>query len=230
MDALPPEDFNDTTDLLRSAVQGDEQARRQLFDRYRSRLKKMVRLRLNRRLQGRLDDSNIVQDAMLAASRRLPEYLANPQSPFFLWLRRITGDKLLETHRRHLGAPLGDAEREISLHRGALPAAHSKSLAAQLLGRLPSPSQAAVKAEMRLQLQQALHSLAPLDRELLALRHFEQLSNAEAAHELELEPSAAARHYVRALARLQGMLDLNAFDCPTKRASGESNGPLSATA
>jgi RNA polymerase sigma-70 factor (ECF subfamily) len=99
-----------------------------------------------------------------------------------------------------------DVEREISLHRGALPTANSVSLAAQLLGRLTSPSQAAVKAEMRVKLQEALNSLDPLDREILALRHFEQLSNTEAAQELELEPSAASKRYMRALARLQKIL------------------------
>lgn len=200
------DDCDDVESLLRSAAGGDAQAQTQLFERFRRRLKKMVRLRLNRRLQGRIDDSDIVQDALLAASRRLPQYLENPQAPFFLWLRRITGDKLLETHRTHLGTQARDAEREVSLHRGALPPATSVSLAAQLVGRLTSPSQAAVKAEMRIQLQEALNSLDPLDREILALRHFEQLTNAEAAQELDLEPSAASKRYIRALARLQKVL------------------------
>lgn len=200
------DDCDDIESLVRSAAGGDALAETQLFERFRPRLKKMVRLRLNRRLQGRIDDSDIVQDALLAASRRLPQYLENPQAPFFLWLRRITGDKLLETHRTHLGTQARSAKREVSLHRGALPAATSESLAAQLVGRLTSPSQAAVKAEMRIQLQEALNSLEPLDREILALRHFEQLTNAEAAQELELEPSAASKRYIRALARLQKVL------------------------
>ena len=118
----------------------------------------------------------------------------------------ITGDKLLETHRTHLGTHARYAGREVSLHRGALPPATSVSLAAQLVGRLTSPSQAAVKAEMRIQLQEALNSLDPLDREIVALRHFEQLTNAEAAQELELEPAAASKRYIRALARLQKVL------------------------
>jgi RNA polymerase sigma-70 factor (ECF subfamily) len=207
------DDFDDIENLLRCAAQGDAQAQAELFERYRPRLKKMVRLRLNRRLQGRIDDSDIVQDALLTASRRFPEYATNPQAPFFLWLRRITADKLLEIHRNHLKTQARDAEREISLHRGALPPATSMSLAAQLVGRLTSPSQAAVKAEMRLQLQEALNSLDPLDREILALRHFEQLSNVEAAQELELEPSAASKRYVRALNRLQNILrKLNVTD------------------
>jgi hypothetical protein len=105
---------------------------------------------LNRRLQGRVDDSDILQDAYLEAARKLSDYFQDPRAPFFLWLRRITGDKLLEVHRTHLGTRMRDADREVSLHRGALPAASSVSLAALLLGRLTSPSQAAVKAEMRI--------------------------------------------------------------------------------
>jgi len=200
------EESGELDELLRGAAAGDEQALAGLFERYRSRLKKMVRLRLNRRLQGRVDDSDILQDACLEAARRLPDYLADPQAPFFLWLRRITGDKLLEVHRTHLGTQMRDADREVSLHRGALPAANSMSLAAQLLGRLTSPSQGAIKAEMRIQLQDALNNLDPIDREILALRHFEQLTNAEAAQELDLDPSAASKRYLRALARLQKVL------------------------
>ncbi len=193
-------------ELLKRAANGDGQALNRLFGHYRSRLKKMVRVRLNRRLQGRVDDSDILQDAYLEAARRLPDYLQAPRAPFFLWLRRITGDKLLEVHRTHLGTQMRDVGREVSLHRGPLPAANSVSLAAQLLGRLTSPSQAAVKAEMRIQLQEALNSLEPLDREVLSLRHFEQLTNIEAAQELGLEPSAASKRYIRALARLQKIL------------------------
>jgi RNA polymerase sigma-70 factor, ECF subfamily len=200
------DEFENSTELLDRAAQGDERALSRLFERYRSRLKKMVRLRLNRRLQGRVDDSDVLQDAYLELTRRLQEYLANPHAPFFLWLRRVTGYKLLEIHGTYLGTQMRDAGREVSLHRGALPTADSISLAAQLLGRLTSPSQASVKAEMRIQLQEALNSLDPLYREILALRHFEQLSNAEAAQELELEPSAASKSYIRALARLQKIL------------------------
>jgi RNA polymerase sigma-70 factor, ECF subfamily len=206
MDSTMYHEPDESDDLLKRAANGDRRALNRLFDLYRSRLKKMVRLRLNRRLQGRVDDSDILQDAYLEASRRLPDYLQDPRTPFFLWLRRITGDKLLEVHRTHLGTQIRDVNREISLHRGALPGANSLSLAEQLLGRLTSPSQAAIKAEMRIKLQEALNRLEPLDREVLALRHFEQLTNMEAAQELDLDPSAASKRYVRALARLQKTL------------------------
>ena len=200
------DESGEIADLLRAVAAGDKQALDQLFQRYRSRLKRMVRLRMNSRLQGRIDDSDVLQEAFLDASRKLGDYLDDPQIPFFLWLRSIIGNKLLEVHRTHLGAQMRDATREVSLHRGALPAANSMSLAAQLLGKFTSPSNAAVKTERRIQLQEALNNIDEADREILALRHFEQLSNAEVALELGIETSAASKRYMRALARLQKIL------------------------
>jgi RNA polymerase sigma-70 factor (ECF subfamily) len=196
----------DLADLLARAAAGDENALNELFSRYRKRLKQMVRLRLNRRLQGRIDDSDVLQEAYLEAAKRLPEYLADRPLPFFLWLRHLTGEKLIDTHRRHLGAKMRDAAQEVSLHRGPMPAASSASLAAQLLGRLTSPSQAAVKAETRLRVQEVLNRMDPLDREVLALRHFEQLSNAEVAETLGINESTASSRYLRALKRLKDEL------------------------
>ncbi len=167
--------------LLARAANGDETALPQLFSRYRKRLKQMVRLRLNRLLQGRVDDSDIVQETYLEAAKRLPDYLTNQPLPFFLWLRHITGEKIIDVHRRHVGAKMRNAGQEISLHRGPMPAASSASLAAQLMGRLTSPSQAAIKAETRLRVQEVLNGMEPLGREILTLRHFEQLSNVEVA-------------------------------------------------
>ena len=196
----------DLADLLARAAAGDEKALNELFSRYRKRLKQMVRLRLNRRLQGRIDDSDVLQEAFLEAAKRLPEYLADRPLPFFLWLRHLTGEKLIDVHRRHLGAKMRDAAQEVSLHRGPMPAASSASLAAQLLGRLTSPSQAAVKAETRLRVQEVLNRMDALDREVLALRHFEQLSNAEVAETLGLNESTASSRYLRALKRLKDEL------------------------
>jgi RNA polymerase sigma-70 factor (ECF subfamily) len=189
--------------LLARAAAGDAAALAELFSRYRRRLKQMVRLRLNRRLQGRVDDSDILQEAYLEASRRLPDYLARRPLPFFLWLRHITGEKLIDAHRHHLGAKMRDAAQEVSLHRGPMPAASSVCLAAQLLGRLTSPSQAAIKAETRLRVQEVLNGMDPMDREVLALRHFEQLTNAEVAESLGIPESTASSRYLRALKRLK---------------------------
>jgi RNA polymerase sigma-70 factor (ECF subfamily) len=126
--------------------------------------------------------------------------------PFFLWVRHIAGQKLIDVHRRHLGTYKRDASLDISLQRGAWPEASCTSLAELLLGRLTSPSQAAIKAELRLRVQEALNSLEPLDREVLALRHFEQLSTAETAAALGIGKSAASSRYMRALKRLKDLL------------------------
>jgi RNA polymerase sigma-70 factor, ECF subfamily len=194
-------------ELLRRAADGDQAALDDLLSPFRNRLKRMVRVRLNPRLQGRVDDSDVVQDALLEASQRLRQYLQGPGMPFFLWLRHITGQKLIDVHRRHLGRQKRDPSMEVSLHRGAWPLASCTSLAEQLLGRFSSPSQAAIKAEMRQRVQDALNSLEPLDREVLAMRHFEQLSNAETASALGIGKSAASSRYLRALKRLKDILE-----------------------
>jgi RNA polymerase sigma-70 factor (ECF subfamily) len=193
-------------ELLARAAEGDQRALTDLLMPYRNRLKRMVKIRLNQRLQGRVDASDVIQDALLEASQRLREYVDGPGMPFFLWLRHLAGQKLIDVHRRHLGAHKRDANLEISLHQGAWPMASSASLAEQLLGRLTSASQAAMKAELRLRVQEALNNLEPLDREVLALRHFEQLSTAETAEALGISKSGACSRYVRALKRLKDLL------------------------
>src|SRR5438093_9540979 len=196
----------DAVELLQRAAAGDERAVNELFSRYRGRLRVMVRLRLNRRLQGRVDPSDVLQEAYLEVCKGFAEYARAPALPFFLWLRHITGQKLITVHRQHLGAQMRDADREVSLYRGALPQASSASLAAQLLGRLTSPTQAALRAELQIRLQEALNGMDPLDREVLTLRHFEMLTNAETAAVLGLRKSAASNRYIRALERLKDVL------------------------
>lgn len=129
-----------------------------------------------------------------------------PHVPFFLWLRHIAGRKLIDVHRRHLEAGKRNAAQEVSLHSGPYAAASSASLAAQLLGRLTSPSQGAMRAELRVRVQEALNSLDPLDREVLALRHYEQLSNIEVAAELGIGKSTASSRYLRALKKIKDIL------------------------
>jgi RNA polymerase sigma-70 factor, ECF subfamily len=200
------EDSDELADLLHRAADGDQEALRALLTRYQDRLKRMVHLRLSRRLAGRVDDSDVLQEAYLEVARRLGEYLREPSLPFFLWLRHLTGLKLAEVHRRHLGTQLRDADREVTLHRGGLPLADSVSLAAQLLGTLTTPSQAAIKAETRLLVQEALNGMDPIDREVLALKHFEQLSTAEIATVLGLSKAGAGSRYLRAIKRLREIL------------------------
>src|SRR5215831_5338773 len=193
-------------ELIRRAGEGDAAGLEGLLERYRPRLRRMIKLRLDRRLQGRVDPSDVIQEAYLEVSRRLAEYLRDPSLPFFLWLRLVTGQKLALAHRQHLGVQARDAGREVSLHRGAWPEATSAALAAQLVGKRTAPSQAAVRAELKIRLQEALNGMDELDREVLALRHFEQLSNAETARALGLSETAACNRYVRALERLKKIL------------------------
>jgi RNA polymerase sigma-70 factor (ECF subfamily) len=206
MGPIMADESSELQEQLRRLADGDQQALADLFARYRDRLRRMVKLRLDRRLQGRIDASDVLQDAYLDIARRAPEYAANPTMPFFLWLRFLTGQRLLMVHRQHLGARMRDAGQEVSLYRGALPQASSVSLAAQLLGRMTSPSLAAVRAEMQLKLQEALNGMDPIDREVLTLRHFEELSNSETAAVLGLQKSAASNRYIRALKRLKEVL------------------------
>jgi RNA polymerase sigma-70 factor (ECF subfamily) len=193
---------------LRRAKEGDLQALAELFAHYRDQLRRMVRLRLDRRLYGRLDPSDVLQEAYLDFARRFPEYARDPALPFYLWLRALTGQKLIDLHRQHLGAKMRDAGLEVSLYRGALPQASSVSLAQQLLGRLTSPSRAAIRAETQIRVQEALNNMDPLDREVLTLRHFEMLSNDETAQMLGISKKAASKRFLRALERLQDILTL----------------------
>lgn len=201
------DESGEVSDLLQRAAAGDAEASRRLFSHYRDRLKRMVHLRLSRRLSGRVDASDVVQEAYLDISQKLSEYARSPGLPLFLWLRHMTGLKLTEVHRRHLGTQLRDADREVSLHRGGLPIADSASLAAQLLGKLTTPSQAAIKAEQRIYVQEALNSMDPIDREVLALKHFEQLSTSEIAQVLGLSKAGAGSRYLRAIKRLREILE-----------------------
>lgn len=206
MGLLMTEPLPDVDGLLERARAGDVQAGAELFGYFRGRLRQMVRLRMDRRLQGRLDPSDVLQEAYLDVNRRLAEYAADPKLPFFLWLRLLTGQRLLALHRHHLGARMRDAGQEISINRGSVPQASSLSLAEQILGRFTSPTQALLRAEMQQRLQEVLNNLEPLDREVLVLRHFEELTNNETAEVLGLQKSAASNRYVRALRRLREAL------------------------
>lgn len=197
---------DDLDKLLEQAATADPAAVGKLFHLHHDRLRRLIYLRLDHRLQGRLDPSDVLQEAFLEYARALPEYVKNPEAPFYLWLRCITGRKLRALHRKHLGTMMRDAGRELSLNRGALPEASSVSLAAQLLGKLTTPSQAMLRAEIQTQIQEALTEMEPLDREVLALRHYEQLSNRETAHVLDLSEAAASIRFIRALRRLKDIL------------------------
>jgi RNA polymerase sigma-70 factor (ECF subfamily) len=194
-------------ELLEAARQGDEAALATLVERHRERLERMVGLRMDRRLQGRVDPADVVQEAYLALRAKFAQYSADPRLPFFLWMRLEVAQKLVDLHRFHLGTKMRDAGQEISLHQGPLPQVTSQSLAEHLLGKLTTASQVAMRAELKVRVQEALNSMDPRDREVLVLRHFEELSNAEAAQVLGIKPSAAVNRYVRALRRLKDVFE-----------------------
>jgi RNA polymerase sigma-70 factor (ECF subfamily) len=199
-------DFHETEELVLRSGAGDPRALEELFSRHRERLRRMVQIRLDRRLRSRMDDSDVLQDVYLDAARRLPEYLRDPKIPFFVWLRSLAGQKLVDLHRLHLGAKARDLRREVPIRWFAMPEATSAVLAAQLLGTATTPSDAVHRAEMELKVQQALEVMEPHDREVLVLRHFEGLANHEIAHELGIETSAASKRYLRALRKLEEIL------------------------
>jgi RNA polymerase sigma-70 factor (ECF subfamily) len=196
----------DVTELERRVEQGDVQALLALFACHHDRLKHIVRLRIDDRVRKRVDPSDVLQEAFLDVARRAADYLIAPKLPPFLWFRWIAGEKLLVQHRRHLGARLRDVSLEVSIHKGGLPHASSASLAAMLLGRLTSPTRAARRAEVQRKIQDALDTMDALDREIITLRHFEELSNEESAKVLGLSKSAASKRYIRALKRLKDAL------------------------
>lgn len=199
-------DSQETIDTLRRGINGDQQALSDLWDRYRERLRRLVKLRMDRRLQGRIDPSDVLQEAFVDFLTRAEEYADDPTMPFFLWLRFLTGQRLQLLHRHHLGAQMRDAGREVSIHRGPMPQATSVSLAAQLLGRFTSVTQAVQRAEMQVMLQEAINGMDQIDREILALRHFEELSNTETAQVLGIKRSASSSRHIRALKRLRQVL------------------------
>ena len=197
-------DAHELSPDVQRLAEGDESHLGELFTLHRDRLLRTVQFRMDRRLLGRVDADDILQEAYLDGAQRLKHVAANPPPSAFLWLRSIALQTLINVHRRHLGAQIRDANREVSLQTGA---PTSVSLAARLLDSLTSPSLAAIRQEVTDQLEQALDSLADIDREVLALRHFEELTNREVAEVLEIQQKAASVRYIRALGRLQKVLE-----------------------
>ncbi|MEM6799630.1 MAG: sigma-70 family RNA polymerase sigma factor [Planctomycetota bacterium] len=212
----------DEARLAQRLAAGDEQALGEAFSLHRDRLRRGVLFRMDGRLRGRVDADDVLQEAYLQAATRL-EHFAQKQQPegdgaeggpmgVFVWLRLLVAQTLVDAHRRHLGAQMRDAGREVAIHRG--PGAYqggavatSVSLAGCLLGKLTSPSQAAMRAELSVKLKDALSGMSELDQEVIALRHFEHMTNSEVAETLSIEPKAASIRYVRAIKRLKDVLD-----------------------
>ena len=195
-------------DLQALQAAGNERDQRlgELFERHRQRLQRMVELRMDPALRQRVGASDVLQEAWLEISSRLGNYLDQPNMPFFLWIRFITAQRLLKLHRHHAGTKKRDVKRQVPVDRRGFPQATTAGMAHQLAASGISPSGVAVEAELRLQLEEALGSMREDDREVLVLRHFEELSNAETARELGIQPDAASKRYLRALERLRNVL------------------------
>ncbi len=194
-------------ELTKLAMQGDSAALADLFDLFRPRLWRLVNFRLDVRLHGRIDPDDVLQEAWLSAVARAEHFARETNGSRFIWFRMIVSQTLIDLHRRHLQSDKRDASRERATLGGWDSGSTSFSLAEHLLGSLTSPSQALLRAELSAQLDAALKSLSDLDQEVLALRHFEELSNVEAAEVLQLTEQAASVRYVRALSRLKHILE-----------------------
>ena len=200
-----PEQHN-TEQLLAAAREGDSSAVNQLLTRHRDALRRLVGMRLDRKIQRRVDVSDIVQEVLFDAGRRLEDYLANPVMPFHLWLRHMARDRIIDAHRRHRASAKRSVDREQQL---AVPKGNDQStiqLAAHLLDREMTPAAAATMHELARRFETAIEDLEEQDREIVIMRHFEQLSNAETAIALSITQPAASMRYLRAMRRLRQLI------------------------
>lgn len=199
----------DTQQLEKQLVEHDDpHILGQLLLHYQDRLERIIGFRMDGRLKSRIDAADVLQDAFIEVTQRIEDYKqCAGEVSFFLWLRFIALQKLTQLHRHHLGVQARDANRDVPLAFRASPQATSIVLAAQLLGKMTSPSNAAMRAESRRKLEQALGGMEDIDREVLALRHYEHLSNSETAKLLKLSDSAASNRYFRAVRRLKTIMD-----------------------
>jgi RNA polymerase sigma-70 factor (ECF subfamily) len=200
-------DSTETRELLWKAEKGDPQAVEHLLGRHREALIKMVGLRMDRAILRRLDPSDIVQEVLVEAHRRLPGYLRNPVLPFHLWLRQIARDQLIDAHRRHRLARKRSIDREEPLAAPAFQDRSSAELACRLAAAGLTPAAAAMREELERRFQAVLLELKEEDREIILLRHFERLPNGEVAKALGLSEPAVSMRHLRALRRLRALLE-----------------------
>ncbi len=199
-------DAGKTQELIEQARGGDAKAVDELLARHRESIRRMIGLRLDRAVVPRVDASDVVQDVLLEASRRLDEYLRKPSMPFHLWLRCLAQDRVIDAHRRHRKAQRRTVDREQRLHKEWADRS-SLELAGQLIDRELTPATAALRHELESRFQEVLQELGDDDREIILMRHFEQLSNQEVAATLGLSEAAAGMRHLRALRRLRLLLE-----------------------
>jgi RNA polymerase sigma-70 factor, ECF subfamily len=195
----------DTDELLRQTSQGSAGARDKLLTRHQDRLRKLIAYRMDRRLAARLDPSDVVQDVLIEAARKLPDYMRERPLPFYPWLRQIACDRLIELYRQHIQAQKRSVRRE-EPDAIALPDESLAELASRLVTSATSPSQRLLRKEIQERIRNALKRLAGRDREVLEIRHLEQLSVAETAAVLGISQAAVKTRHLRALQRLQELL------------------------
>ncbi|HUG17585.1 MAG TPA: sigma-70 family RNA polymerase sigma factor [Planctomycetaceae bacterium] len=205
MDSIWPQS-PETIQLLQKAKAGDASARNDLMDRHRASLQQMVRMRLDRKLAARLDSSDIVQDVLIEANRRLDDFIASEGMPFHLWLRQLARDRIIDMHRRHRGAEKRSVDKEQHLQARGFGDRSSLELAAQLRDPELTPAAAALKNELQERFVMALEELSEEDRDIIMMRNFEHLTNTEVAQSLGLSQPAAGMRYLRALQRLRQVL------------------------
>jgi RNA polymerase sigma-70 factor (ECF subfamily) len=199
-------DADQTRSLLARANSGDAAAVDALLAEHRDPLRRAVELRLDPALARRVDASDIVQDVLLEANRRLRDYLCEPTMPFHLWLRHLAKDRLIDAHRFHRKAQRRSLDREQANVPPAWAAESSVQLIAQLMDPEKTPATAAVQQELERRLRDAVADLDEADREVILMRHYEGLGNQEVAAALGLSEAAASMRYLRALRRLRASL------------------------
>jgi RNA polymerase sigma-70 factor (ECF subfamily) len=197
---------NETTHLMESAAAGDVASWGSLLTEHVERLARFIAVRLDKRLQSRIDAQDVIQEIYTEAWQHLPAYRSHGKLPFYLWLRGLARNKLYELHRYHLGTKMRDARREATDYQRGFLETTTAALSSLLIDRQISPSSGVARDELRARVQDAVETMDELDREVLALRHFEQLSNAETAQVLDIKEKAASMRYIRALRRLRELL------------------------
>ena len=195
-----------TQNLLANARQGDRAAVNRLLERHRVSLKKLIQLRLDRKIARRVDASDVVQDVLMEANTRLQDYLADPKMPFHLWLRQLAQDRMIDVYRRHRGAQRRSLDREQSIAAPQFSDQSGFDLMGQLADHELTPAAASIRKELEARFVLALDQLEDEDREIVLMRHFEQLGNSEVADALGLSAAAAGMRHLRALRKLRAIL------------------------
>ncbi len=194
------------TELTTKMREGSKDALATIFSKYRERLRRIIQFRIDHRIAARVSDSDILQDTYIAAAKRLPHFSQQTEMSAFLWLRLLVKQQLVDIHRQHLKAEKRDARKEISLQPYQASAQTSMALAVQLAGSITAASEVFARAETIARMESSLNEMDATDREVIALRHFEELTNIETACVLNLQPSAASKRYLRAMGRLSQLM------------------------